>query len=61
MRLLTHTELERRSEQELRAIFRSVSTALVQSERGLPARRNALASLENISRALNARYARRGL
>jgi hypothetical protein len=39
----------------LSTLFRAVSEKLVRSERGSPERRNALASLENISLARAAR------
>ncbi|MCB0376829.1 MAG: hypothetical protein KDD04_13005 [Sinomicrobium sp.] len=48
---MTNQELEHRSEAELSALFRQVSEALTVTEKGSTARRNALASLENISRA----------
>ena len=48
--ILTH-ELHKRSESELSALFSTVSKGLVRTKRGSPERRNALASLENISRA----------
>jgi hypothetical protein len=51
MPLITNHELLQRSESELSALFRAVSEGLVRTERGSPERRNALGSLENISRA----------
>ena len=51
MRLISASELFHRSENELSALFYTVSKSLVRSERETPERRNALASLENISRA----------
>ena len=51
MKLVTTYELQKRSDSELSALFRAVSQGLVRTERGSPERRNALASLENISRA----------
>jgi hypothetical protein len=48
---LSNHELQQRSESELAALFCAVSEGLVRSERGSPERRNALASLENISLA----------
>jgi hypothetical protein len=48
--ILTH-ELHKRSESELSALFCAVSKGLVRTKRGSPERRNALSSLENISRA----------
>ncbi len=53
MRLITSVELSNKTETELRGLFGMVSKALVQTERDTPERRNALASLENISRKLN--------
>jgi hypothetical protein len=57
MKLVTTYELEKRSDSELSALFRAVSQALVRTKRGSPERRNALASLENISRARAVRMA----
>ena len=51
MRLISNLELQQRSESELAALFCTVSKGLVRTKRGSPERRNALASLENISRA----------
>jgi len=51
MRLISNYELYRQSESELSALFCTVSKGLVRTKRGSPERRNALASLENISRA----------
>lgn len=51
MRLISGYELHRRSANELSALFGQVSRELVLTQRGTPERRNALASLENISRA----------
>ena len=51
MRLISAIELYSRSENELSALFQSVTKGLVRTEWGTPERRNALASLENISRA----------
>jgi hypothetical protein len=50
MKLISNHELQQRSESELSALFRKVSEGLVRTRRGSPERRNALASLENISR-----------
>jgi len=55
MKLILNHELEKRSESELSALFCTVSKALVHTKRGSPERRNALASLENISRARSVR------
>jgi hypothetical protein len=51
MKLISNFELHRRSETELSILFRQVSEGLVRTTRHTPERRNALASLENISRA----------
>ena len=51
MKLISNIELDRRSDSELSALFSHVSKGLVRIERHSPERRNALASLENISRA----------
>ena len=51
MKLISNHELQQRSESELSILFRKVSEGLVRTSRGSPERRNALASLENISRA----------
>jgi len=51
MKLISNHELQHRSESELAALFRKVSQDLFRTRRGSPERRNALASLENISRA----------
>ena len=49
MKLISNHELQKRSESELSILFRKVSEGLVRTSRGSPERRNALASLENIS------------
>lgn len=50
MRLISNYELQKYTDSELSALFRTVSQELVRTVRGSPERRNALASLENISR-----------
>ncbi|HET9792091.1 MAG TPA: hypothetical protein VFR08_12370 [Candidatus Angelobacter sp.] len=50
MKLISAYELERRSDQELCSLFRAVSQDLARTKRDTPARRNALGTLENISR-----------
>jgi hypothetical protein len=55
MKLISNHELQARSESELSALFCTVSQGLVRTVGGLPDRRNALASLENISRARSVR------
>lgn len=57
MKLITRHELASKSINELRGLYRTVFNALVQSVFESAQRRNALASLENISRELNQRYA----
>lgn len=51
MKLICNHELQKRTANELSALFCTVSKGLVRTKRGSPERRNALASLENISRA----------
>lgn len=55
MRLITSFELAAKSEKELSELFRKVSQKAVTTRRGTPERRNALGTLENISRARAAR------
>ena len=55
MKLISSHELQKRSESELSALFCTVSKGLVRTRKGSPERRNALASLENISRARSLR------
>lgn len=57
MKLITRYDLASKSVRELRVLYSIVFNALVQSASGSGQRRNALASLENISRELNQRYA----
>lgn len=51
MKLISAYELEKRSEQELSALFYTISRDLVCTRPDTPARRNALGTLENIGRA----------
>ena len=51
MQLITMGELTTRTEGELATLFRHLSKAVIQTERGTPDRTNALGSLENIARA----------
>ena len=51
-RIITPSELHRLGSEELRSLFHKVSRELVQTQTGTPERREALASLENIQRAL---------
>jgi hypothetical protein len=55
MKLITNLELAAKSERELSTLFGAVSKQLAKTTRGTAQRRNALASLENISRARIAR------
>jgi len=55
MKLLTIFELATRSEKELHVIYREVFNELAKSDEGSADRRNAIASLENIERALISR------
>lgn len=57
MKLITRHELASKSILELRGLYCKVFNVLVQSALGSVNRRNTLASLENISRELNQRYA----
>jgi hypothetical protein len=51
-RLLTVADLQHRNPSELHALFHQASQALARTGAGTPERRNNLASIENISRAL---------
>lgn len=53
-RIITISELQRRTEQELSVLFRKASERLAQSEPGSHERRTSLANLENITRVLSA-------
>jgi hypothetical protein len=53
-KLMTIAELQSRTEAELRALFRQATQALARTATGTPERRNNLATLENISRAIAA-------
>lgn len=57
MKLITRHELASKSVLELHGLNCKVFNVVVQSAPESPERRNALASLENISRELNQRYA----
>ena len=57
--IITASELQHRTDQELKVLFRKVSENLACSEPGSEARRVALASLENIARTMAARRALR--
>ena len=51
-RIITPSELQRLGPQELRSLFHKVSQALAQTQPGTQERRETLASLENIQRAI---------
>ncbi len=53
--IITPSELHHRNECELSGLFRKVSQDLAGTELGSSERRNTLASLENIQRALASR------
>lgn len=54
-RIITTTELKARTETELSALFRAVSSHLAESEPGSEQARSARASLQNISHELSTR------
>ena len=56
MRLISNCELAKHNQHELSALFAEVAKKLVRSPKGSAARRNALATLENINRAQCARH-----
>lgn len=58
-RLYVRSELSRMRTSELHALFNAVSEKLIQSDRDTLRRRNALASLDNISAEIARRYAPR--
>lgn len=53
--IITASELQHRTDQELSVLFRKVSENLAQSEPGSEAHRAAIASLENIARTMTVR------
>jgi hypothetical protein len=55
MKLISSYELNKYSDSELAALFHTVWISLIRTRRGSAERRNALASLENISRARSTR------
>ena len=56
MELLTRYDLASKSDGELRGLYCKTFNALIQSALESPERRNALASLENLTRGINQRY-----
>ena len=54
---MTMFELETLTLNELQAMHRRISAELTRSDPGTSERRNALVSLENVARAINARSA----
>lgn len=59
-RIITHAALQHRSAAELRVLHRQVQQQLAASAEGTAERAAALASLENISRALRIKLAQGG-
>lgn len=55
-RIITESELTNKTDIELSALFRKVSQDIANSKIGSPERRKALASLDNISRAMRTRH-----
>ena len=55
MKLITRYDLTSKSEAELRGLYRKAFNALVQSTPESAERRNALASIENLTREINQR------
>jgi hypothetical protein len=58
-RIITMAKLQNRTIEELQALYRKTSQELTRSPRGSAARRNALATLENIARAMTMRRTQR--
>lgn len=56
-KIITETELQPLSIEDLRSLFNQVSKELICSEPSTQARRSALASLENLQRAMAVRMA----
>jgi len=54
-KLFTMAALGSRSDCELRAIFKAAHDDLARSKAGSPERRNALATMENVTRVINQR------
>ena len=55
-RIITAAELQNRPLKELKVAFKKAQQDLTKSAPNSPERHNALASLENIRRAMNSRY-----
>lgn len=55
-RIIVGSELQSLSLEELSVVFNKANQELVKSAPGSPERRNALASIENIRRAINSRH-----
>lgn len=53
--IITASELQHRTDQELSVLFRQVSEDIARSEPGSAAQRNAIASKENIARTMTVR------
>jgi len=56
MKLITRFELASKSDGELRGLYRKAFNALIQSAPESAERRNALGSLENLTREINQRH-----
>ncbi len=56
MKLITPYDLASKNDEELRGLYRKTFNALVQSPPESAQRRNALASLENLTREINQRH-----
>ena len=56
MKLITRYDLASKRARELRGLYHKTFNALVRSAPESPERRNALASLENLTREINQRY-----
>ena len=55
MTLIVTKSLEYKNDNDLSSLFKVMTEKLAQTAEGSPERRNALASLENISRAMGSR------
>ncbi len=61
MRLITSHELANRTHEELQLLFNAISQELARTEAGMSERRNDLANLENIGRAMCRMHKKLGL